>query len=122
MENTVKKSATYGDWTIDFMSDKKLVIKKNGEVCNKVRTEAIAIANAIAYDYNPEWSSMYLGCALLDIINMKKAQALNIDGRTKVNKLKRDLNACSMLHYEFMMEQNLQTKITNSVYYAKKVV
>ncbi len=38
MENTVKKSATYGDWTIDFMSDKKLVIKKNGEVCNKVRT------------------------------------------------------------------------------------
>lgn len=33
---------------------------------------------------------MYLGCALLDIINMKKAQALNIDGRTKVNKLKRD--------------------------------
>lgn len=46
MENTVKKSATYGDWTIDFMSDKKLVIKKNGEVCNKVRTEAIAIANA----------------------------------------------------------------------------
>lgn len=90
MENTIKKSATYGDWTIDFMSDKKLVIKKNGEVCDKVKTEVIAIANAIGYDYDPEWSTGYLGFALLEIINMKKAQSLNIDGRTKVNKLKRD--------------------------------
>ena len=67
MENTIKKSATYGDWTINFMSDKKLVIKKNGKVCDNVKTEVIA--NAIGYDYDPEWSTGYLGFALLEIIS-----------------------------------------------------
>lgn len=86
----VKKSATCGEWTIEFLDTKKVVVKKNGEECAKPKPELIAISQQLNYEYDPTWSSQYFGHALIEIIKMKENMALKIDGRTKVNQLKRN--------------------------------
>lgn len=86
----VKKSANYGEWSIEFMDTKQVVVKKNGEVCEKIKPELLEISAGLNYDYDPVLSAGYLGHALIEIIKMKETMALKIDGRMKVNQLKRN--------------------------------
>lgn len=86
----VKKSANYGEWTIEILDTDQVVVKKSGEVCEKAMPELRAIAEAFNYEYDPEWNTQFFGRSMIDIINMKEAMALKIDGRMKVSQLKRN--------------------------------
>lgn len=86
----VKKSASYGEWTIEVLDSNQIVVKKNGEICEKAKPELRAIAESLNYEYDPEWDTQQLGKNVADIIEMKEKQSLKIDGRMKVNQLKRN--------------------------------
>lgn len=86
----VKKSANYGEWTIEILDTDQVVVKKSGEVCEKAMPELRAIAEELGYDYDTEWNTQQMGSALVDIVKMKESQSLKIDGRMKVSQLKRN--------------------------------
>lgn len=86
----IKKSANYGEWTIEMLDTLQVVVKKNGEVCEKAKPELRSIAESINYAYDSEWDTQYFGSVLIDVIAMKEHQSLKIDGRMKVAQLKRN--------------------------------
>lgn len=86
----IKKSATYDEWTIEMAEDHKITVKKNGEVCENTKAELCEIAELIHYDYDTTWITQQLGRNLIEVLHMKEDKSLKIDGRMKVNQLKRN--------------------------------
>lgn len=101
----IKKSANYKNWTIEFLDTKQIVVKQDGVVCEKSKPVLRQIAEDLNYEIDETWITNYLGHALIEFIDMRTSNTLKIDGRMKVNQLKRN--------FKGLFHATLRVKIGN---------
>ncbi|MBE6187512.1 MAG: hypothetical protein E7143_00105 [Rikenellaceae bacterium] len=68
----IKKSATYGDYTINIASNNSVTVLKNDVACDNVKGALREIAEKEGFEYDPSWTTRQFGSKLVDFLNEKK--------------------------------------------------
>jgi hypothetical protein len=66
-----KKSAIFGDFSIEIMTDNKVVVKKGDAVCDNTKAALREIAKKVGFAFDPRWNTQQLGNKLANFINQK---------------------------------------------------
>jgi len=65
----VKKSASCGDYSIDILSDNKVIAKKGGVVCDNAKGTMREIAAQVGFVFDANWTTQQFGSKLVDFLN-----------------------------------------------------
>ena len=66
-----KKSAIVGDFSVEIMTDNKVVVKKGGAACANTKGALREIAEKVGFAFDPKWNTQQLGNKLVNYINQK---------------------------------------------------
>ena len=67
-----KKSAIVGDFSVEIMTDNKVVVKKGGAACDNTKAALREIAEKVGFAFDPKWNTQQLGNKLANFINQKQ--------------------------------------------------
>ncbi|MCR5424680.1 MAG: hypothetical protein K6E93_08005 [Bacteroidales bacterium] len=68
-EMSVKKSATYEEYTIGIMPDNKVFVRKNDTVCDNTKGALREVAEKVGFDYDSNWTTQQFGSKLVGFLN-----------------------------------------------------
>ena len=85
-----KEKVSYKNWEIVRNDDDSIIVKKDAQETPQAKPELRAIAQDLKFDFDPDWITQQLGRNLINVIQMKNSRILKIDGRLKVNLLKKN--------------------------------
>ena len=64
----IKKSATYGDYTINIASNNSVTVLKNGVACDNAKGALREVAALVGFEVDAAWTTQQLGDKLVDAI------------------------------------------------------
>lgn len=70
-QNDYKKSAEFEDYIINITEDKKVIVTKDGEVCEVTKVALREIAGKAGFNYDSEWTTQQFGRKLVAFLNEK---------------------------------------------------
>lgn len=70
-QNDYKKSAEFKDYIINITEDKKVIVTKDGEVCEVTKVALREIAGKTGFNYDSEWTTQQFGRKLVAFLNEK---------------------------------------------------
>lgn len=65
----IKKSATYGDYTINIASNNSVTVLKGGVACDNARGAMREVAALVGFEVDAAWTTQQLGSKLVNAIN-----------------------------------------------------
>ena len=65
----IKKSATYGDYTINIASNNSVTVLKGGVACDNTKGALREVAALVGFEVDAAWTTQQLGSKLVDVIN-----------------------------------------------------
>lgn len=64
----IKKSATYGDYTINIASNNSVTVLKSGVACDNAKGALREVAALVGFEVDAVWTTQQLGSKLVDVI------------------------------------------------------
>ena len=64
----IKKSATYGDYTINIASNNSVTVLKGGVACDNAKGALREVAALVGFEVDAAWTTQQLGSKLVDVI------------------------------------------------------
>lgn len=64
----IKKSATYGDYTINIASNNSVTVLKGGVACDNAKGALREVASLVGFEVDAAWTTQQLGRKLVDVI------------------------------------------------------
>lgn len=83
----IKKSATYGDYTINIASNNSVTILKGGVACDNAKGALREVAALVCFEVDAAWTTQQLGSKLVDVIKNGET-ASNVEAEESVYEAK----------------------------------
>ncbi len=71
----IKKSATYGDYTINIASNNSVTVLKGGVACDNAKGALREVAALVGFEVDAAWTTQQFGSKLVDFLNANPTQA-----------------------------------------------